>query len=38
VITGRVEEYITAPGLGSRAGICGALALGMEAAGQGTNR
>jgi fructokinase len=32
LITDRVQEYITAPGLGSHAGICGALALGMEAA------
>ncbi len=32
LITDPVQEYIIAPGLGNRAGICGALALGMEAA------
>ena len=32
LVTDRVQEYIIAPGLGNRAGICGALALGMEAA------
>ncbi|HEX2749391.1 MAG TPA: ROK family protein [Verrucomicrobiales bacterium] len=32
LITDRVQKYITAPGLSSHAGICGALALGMEAA------
>jgi fructokinase len=36
-ITAKIESYITAPGLGSRAGICGALALGMEAARAGNS-
>lgn len=33
-VTSRIDDYIVSPGLGDNSGLCGALALGLVAAGQ----